>query len=261
MLLPPRYAAADETARQTQFTIFLGAFVAVLVVAGAIILIDRDMQKRKMVEARLAASEQRFRALIENASDLITVLDTDGQVLYRSPSAVRLVADPTDGKATPPKERVHDDDRAAAWTAFQQVATKGGPPISTEYRYWAGDGTLRYLESIASNQITVPGVEGIVITSRDVTERRRAEDAVRDSELRLRETQRQARLGSWEYDVASSALHWSEEVRTLLGSTRRVRRPPMPSTFRGFTPTNSVKRWRGLPKRKPRPEARMSTIR
>jgi PAS domain S-box-containing protein len=115
----------------------------------------------------LAAGEARFRALIERSSDLTLVLDREGRVLFSSPASMALL-----GSAAPSlegqslRERVHPDDV----TSFEALCS--GTP-SPEIRVRRADGTWAHLELHARDLFDEPGVSGLVINGRDVSERNR----------------------------------------------------------------------------------------
>jgi diguanylate cyclase (GGDEF)-like protein/PAS domain S-box-containing protein len=131
------------------------------------------VSERKKVEKVIIESEERFRSLVQNSFDIITILDADGTVHYVSPAVERV----TDYK---PEERigtnafgsVHPDDRDRALDTFAEVLKKPGlhPPL--EFRVPHKDGSWRYLEHVVNNLLDDPAVRGVVVNSWDVTERK-----------------------------------------------------------------------------------------
>jgi PAS domain S-box-containing protein len=143
--------------------------------------------KRMQVEENLMQSEIRFRSLIQNSSDIIRILDASGRIVYDSPSSERLLGYPKGfliGKN--PFELVHPDDRAQVKSDFEEVKSKKNPGVPTEFRVRKADGNYIYVDSIAINLIGVPGVNGIVTTTRPIHERKMAELAFRESEEQYR---------------------------------------------------------------------------
>lgn len=128
---------------------------------------------RRRAEEALRSSEERFRALIQHSSDIISLHDADGRWLYQSPSATRLFGyAPGSLIGQSPLAYIHDDDRpAVAERLLALVATADGVQRH-EFRFRHADGSWRYLESIAQNLLAHPDVRAILITSRDVTDRR-----------------------------------------------------------------------------------------
>jgi diguanylate cyclase (GGDEF)-like protein/PAS domain S-box-containing protein len=120
--------------------------------------------------------EERFRALVQNSFDIITIHDSEGQTIYESPAASRILGYPPGsliGKT--PFQAVHPGDVDRARDAFQTLAT-GSNPVFIELRYRRADGSWIWLETVGNNLLEHPGVEGVVLTSRDVTERKHAEE-------------------------------------------------------------------------------------
>src|SRR5205807_5028012 len=138
-------------------------------------------------EARLRMSEQRSRALVQHASDIITVLTAEGRVRYSSPAATRVLGYPEGfWRGRDVFKLVHPDDVPHVAEEFlRRLGTPGiGEPIELRMRH--ADGSWRYMEAIGNNLLEDPAVRGVVVTTRDVTERREVEDALRVSEARFR---------------------------------------------------------------------------
>ncbi len=169
----------------------------------------RDVTERKEAEAALRESEARFRSLIQNSSDIITVVGADGTIRYQSPSMRRILGhDPEErtGKNIFCSSLVHPDDRAERKVIFERVTGSPGASARHEMRMRHQDGSWRHIEATTTNLLDDPSVGSIVINSRDVTERKRAEEALRESEERFR------RL--FEYSVDTLIVH-DEEGRIL----------------------------------------------
>jgi diguanylate cyclase (GGDEF)-like protein/PAS domain S-box-containing protein len=136
-----------------------------------------DVTARRQAEESLRASEERFRALVQNASDLIGILEQSGSVRYESPSHQRVLGHAPDehqGKGF--LELVHPEDRQAAATALRALVDQPGEIATLEYRRRHRDGSWRVIESTASNLLAHPAVAGIVLNSHDATDRKLAEE-------------------------------------------------------------------------------------
>jgi PAS domain S-box-containing protein len=127
-------------------------------------------------EKALRESEERFRSLVRFASDIITILDGDGTIRYESPAIERVLGyKPEDLIGSNAFDYVHPDDvERVSSVLAEALETQGVTPL-VEYRFRCADGTWCYLEAIGNNLIAEPSVQGIVVNSRDITERKRAE--------------------------------------------------------------------------------------
>jgi PAS domain S-box-containing protein len=138
-------------------------------------------------EETLGEGEERLRSLIQHASDIVTLLEVDGTILYESPSIERILGyrpEELVGKNT--FAYVHPQDLERVPSAF--AAGLANPELrpAAEYRFRHKDGSWRYLESVGSNLLDDPDVGELVVNSRDVTERKKAEERLREAEARYR---------------------------------------------------------------------------
>lgn len=165
-----------------------GQIVQVLLRADAIkdstgtivglIYMNTDITDRKRTEQELRQSEKRFRSLIENARDIIVILDEKGFCRYVSPSQERILGYPTAellGRSV--FELIHPDELAMVGEVFKGVIQMPRVGLGlAEYRVWHKDGFWCVLEAVATNLLSEPSVRGIVVNCHDVTERKIAED-------------------------------------------------------------------------------------
>jgi PAS domain S-box-containing protein len=136
-----------------------------------------------MREADAARIQARFRSLVNSSSDMITVIDSAGQIVYASPSLERALVLPASGYAgTPLALLIHPDDRSRAIEFIAAVARDRTPGEPVEWRMRGVDGSWMEVETIATGQLDDPDVQGIVLNSRNVTERKRLEAQLRQSQ-------------------------------------------------------------------------------
>jgi PAS domain S-box-containing protein len=155
-------------------------------IAG-IVVNTRDVTERRRAEEALQERERRFRALVQNLSDVITIVDPDGTRRYASPAIERWLGyAPEEMLGRSIFESVHPEDLDRVRSALAQCAKSPGGQVQMELRARRRDGSWRFFESTATNLIHEPAIGGIVLTTRDVTERREAEEALRHSEERFR---------------------------------------------------------------------------
>ncbi|MBX7259023.1 MAG: PAS domain S-box protein [Candidatus Hydrogenedentes bacterium] len=155
-----------------------------------------DVTDRLRIEQALRSSEARFRALIENGSDLIAIVDYEGIISYASPALTRELGYPREkliGAAA--IEFVHMEDRALAEAKFREVRQSPGRMLRYEERFLHSDGTWRDLDVIGYNMLEEPGVRGIVYTARDITAQRRSERERLTLEAKVQQTQKLESLG------------------------------------------------------------------
>ncbi len=149
----------------------------------AILGIFRDIRDRLQAAAILRRSEERFGYLIQNLSDVITVVAVDGTMLYHSPSIERVAGyRPADLLGKSILAFIHPEDEPAVRAALERLTLKVGSAAPPEYRFRRKDGTWVWLESVGNNLLNDVAVGGIVVTSRDVTGRRALEEQVRQSQ-------------------------------------------------------------------------------
>lgn len=154
---------------------------------GGIVLTTRDVSERNRAEEKLRQSETRLRTLVANVSDLITVVDRDGNVMFSSETdAMDLGYDPDESLGLNIFDLIHPEDRERAGAAFvEQLAAEGhGPP--SEYRVRRKDGSYLDVETIGLNLLDDPSIGGIVLTTRDIGERKRAAESLQQSEERFK---------------------------------------------------------------------------
>jgi PAS domain S-box-containing protein len=147
------------------------------------------------IRRQLMDQEQVFRLITENAEDLITVVDRDGKRHYDSPGYSKLgyTREELGGSAVP--TQIHSDDREALIAARMETFETGvGPRV--EYRFRRKDGEWRTMESTRSPVRNHRGeIEQVVIVSRDITERKQAEELLRRRDEQLRQSQKMEAIG------------------------------------------------------------------
>src|SRR5918992_802400 len=157
------------------------------------VAICNDITRRKEAEEALRASEERFRALIRYASDVIVVLDSEGTILYESPAIERILGfKPEERVGTSIFDQVHPDD--VGWMTSKLARLRKGAQerSSMWYRIRDKEDSWHHFEAIATDLLHNSTVRGIVVNARDITERRRAEEALRESEELYRSVVEQA---------------------------------------------------------------------
>ena len=138
-------------------------------------------QRLKQAEEALRRSERHFRALIEKGRDMIAVMNRDGVTVYQSPSVERVLGyTPAEMVGKHAIEFVHPEDRGRVREVVSAALASPDATASAEYRVQARDGAWREVECVITNALNDPAVEGVLFNSRDVTERKQAEQMQKD---------------------------------------------------------------------------------
>ena len=141
-----------------------------------------------MSPRRSRKASQLATALIEYSSDAIALVDESGTILYANPAAARMLGRPIAEVITDNVFRwVHDEDLLMFRSMFGKRLDKPGVPVTIAFRLRHQDGTWRHIESVMVNRLDDPGIRGIIINYRDVTDNKRAEEALREGEARYRQ--------------------------------------------------------------------------
>ncbi len=147
----------------------------------------RHIHGRRDAELALQDSEERFRSLIENALDIVTVIDGEGLVQYVSPSLERVLGlAPEAWVGTNLADLVHPDDRTAVLTMIAETFERPGATETLEYRTRHADGNWHVIGSLGASFPNQEGRPRAVVNSRDITQGKLAEEALRESEARHR---------------------------------------------------------------------------
>ena len=131
--------------------------------------------ERGRAEDALRRNENAFRSLIDNSSDVIVILDPDGSYRYCSPSIQRILGyEPRKLIARNAFDFIHPEDVTAVRQVFLENVKELGRSDRAEFRFRHRDGSWRVFDAMGRNLLGDPRIGGIIVNSRDITERRHA---------------------------------------------------------------------------------------
>jgi len=199
---------------QTQW--FHGSFTPVG--PDSVIVVARDITTERESRRQREADEERFRALIENSRDAITLLNAEGEVLFHSPSATRITGyAPADLEGISAFSLIHPDDLPAALQTFQEALLEPGQAVRITHRIRHKDGAWRHFEVDGVNWLHHPAIGAIVLNYRDITERLQSELAARESAERLDLALEAAGGAAWDWNLATGEVAFNPRWALLLG--------------------------------------------
>lgn len=148
-----------------------------------------DVTSRVRAEQALKESEAKFRAIVENSHDGIIFADAQGRILYRSPSYPQINGYGNDERLGHSGfDTVHPDDLEATRKVWMEVVSRPDHHASLQYRILHRDGRWIWVETAAKNLLHNPNVRAVLVTTREITERKRAEELLHRYELLARNT-------------------------------------------------------------------------
>lgn len=147
-----------------------------------------DITARKKAEEKLQKSEEWFKALVQNSLDVVYVLDEKGVIQYVSPNVNQVLgySEPLYGESLRVLDFVHPDDLPIAQKALDELRENPGKTIVYEFRIANIKGQYLWMEVWGKNMLEIPAVSGIVLNVRNITERKKAEEKLRESEEQYR---------------------------------------------------------------------------
>ena len=175
-------AAAADASRRARIAVIVFMVGGLLLVVFLSLALAR-MRRRASVDREVRAverrSEERIRALVEHASDVVTVVDRELRIAWQAPSVQRMLGGSPDARiGTPISDLVHPDDCARVDRQLGRCLAGAGTQTFTA-RVQHEDGTWVHVEAIADNRLDDPAVRGLLLSLRDVGERRALEEQLR----------------------------------------------------------------------------------
>jgi PAS domain S-box-containing protein len=166
-----------------------------------------EREKLRLAELELARREKYFRALTENSLDILCSIGRDWNLLYNSPSVEHVLGyKPEELVGENAFARVHAEDLSRAQEALQFALDHPEQTFKVQLRYKNKAGEWRRLEVVGRSRLDDPEINGIVVSCRDVTDRWRAEEELRDSERQYRLLFHSNPNPVWVFDLETRAF-------------------------------------------------------
>lgn len=192
---------------------------------GIVFGVVQDITEQKIMEQRLHESEQYYRSMVEASPDAIVIVDKSGQLQYASHKAYEVFKIPADYhvKGSPLVGWIASEMREPTMMRFHQIITGQINSEPFEYKIQLLDGSTIWTEIHGSLLNDINGLpEGIFMICRDVSERKRAEETIRENELFLKQSQKAALIGSYKIEMATGIWKSSEVMNQIFGIDETV---------------------------------------
>ena len=172
--VPSVGAAVAHSTLQLRLMIMIGAGVTWLLLRST----ERSRWSAQMARAE-SATKARFAAFVQHSSDVVTVVDSTNVISYQSPSVTRVFGHaPEDMVGVNLRELLHPEDRRRVFGLILTAIKEGRSSELIECRVKHADGSWRYAETAVSSMLDDPEVCGVILNTRDVSERKALEDAL-----------------------------------------------------------------------------------
>lgn len=181
--------------------------------------LKEEIENRRRIQTELVNSKNYFQTLIENAQDIITVLDLKGIIRFDTPSVYRILGyNKHELVGSNVFRLIHEKDLENVVEVFNRIKKNPERIESSEFRIRHKKGQWVWLESIAKFVPDSRDGPVIVINSRNITNRKQRLRKLRESRAKLAEAQRIAKVGSWEWRPGGKPeLEWSDEMCRIYG--------------------------------------------
>ena len=179
-----------------------------------------DITQLRTAEQKLKEAERRYRTVADFTYDWEYWEGPEGEMLYVSPSCERISGYRAEEFVNNPdliREIILDEDKEV-WAAHEHKAAAEPGPLVITFRIRTREGMIRWIEHVCQPVRDAEGTfRGFRASNRDITERKLAESELKRKDRILEDAQKIARLGSWEWDILTNELNWSNEVFRIFG--------------------------------------------
>ena len=183
---------------------------------NAFVLNYHDITNRKLAEEKISKSEKRFRSLVENGKDIISLSDVNGMRFYVTPSIERITGY-TIPEAINQKvfDMVHPDDIEHIKALRDEYMSEPGVIKPISFRFLHKQGGSVWIEGTVINLLHDENVKAIVANYHDVSERKRNEEKIRLSTERFEMVSKATNDAVWDWNLDTDEIYWNEEVKSM----------------------------------------------
>lgn len=175
----------------------------------------QDVTERRLAEEKILSSEKRFKSLVQNGSDLIGIIDFNGIYSYTSPTSLTILGyDPEYLVGKNAFDFIHPEDQSRVLALLEKAESEKFIDVPP-FRFKRADGAWRWIESNITNMLNDPDINGIVVNSRDITEKKIADDELRKLSLVAKET-----INGVIISDADSKILWVNDAFTKISGYR-----------------------------------------
>ncbi len=186
----------------------------------------RDISERKIAEEKIRQSEEKYRSMFRNNKSVILILDLEsGNIVDANTAAAEYYGWPVDALCTKNISEINTVSNNEIRSNLVKV--KSNKSLYFNFKHRLANGEIRDVE-VFSGPIQDGDKTYLYSIIHDITDRKRAEEALIESEKNLNNSQQMAKMGSWQYNVITGDLKWSENYYALLGIGPSI--PPLTLT-------------------------------
>jgi len=184
-------------------------------------LLDLERTNKSLKE-----SEKKYKELIDNANDAVVVIEKTGYINFVNPRFCEMTGYSVDeAKKLHFSKLIHPDDLNMVTEYFRKKLVGEKVPRNYEARVLTKAGKTIHIDNNTSIIEREGEIVGVLSVVRDITRRKQVEDALWESEAHLREAQRVAHLGNWDWNIGKNELFWSDETYRIFGLTPQEFKP------------------------------------
>jgi PAS domain S-box-containing protein len=199
----------------------VGVFVQLFQQAERARRMERAEYEQRLANEALRVSERRFRAIIENSYDALALLDPAATIRYASPSTARVLGHaPEEFVGRNGFEFMHPDDLRRTTDIFRRLVEHPGTTLTATFQYRHKDGTWLWIEATGTGLLHEPGVGAVVVNYRDITEQRRAAEALRESEQRFARFMQHLPGLAWAKDLGGRYVYANDAAERAFRTPR-----------------------------------------